>query len=1322
MNLSAVRRLTIQAKTEGFPQATSDLNRLSDAQASVATTGQTMATVTDVATRKQLSAAQAYQRQTLALDEQARMQDRLAKQMKVADQALQQGLITQQQYAERLQLIKASLSTPANDNFARSTRQNTEALKNFGYQANDVVQGLLTGQRPFQILLQQGGQIQQAFGQHSGGAAGVLKEFGSTLVGLITPLSVLITGIVGMGAATTAATLSWQKFALALDDTAKQAGITSAEMAKLQAAASFKGIGQADFASAASRFSSEIYQARNNVGSLAELLRANGVPAVRDFGDGFSKVADLVQRASNDQQRLVVLQQAGLPATMEWVRLMGQGAAGLQRAKDAAVQFGGALNDEMVRKAREFDDIWNKFTTNFGLYWRNFGLGAIATLDLIFTGLKARIAEFLDNPATKAFATIISMGFAAGKFVGSLVVPSVAAPASPTRSISGVASGSAGVSLATTIDPEILKRQLGLEQQRIGILGQMATVSQQVRQVEISIQMARLAGVNVAASEEKAILGLVRAQALGTYQINAQADAQRIEIATVGMSTAQAIAYRAVWDRVYEAKRNGHPLNEQEIRDLQQSADTMANLAVRALALRSIEQSLSSAFAGMVGDIAAGVNAMDAMIARASQLGKALTDIGSKSLFDTLKGGLSGNGFSFDPVSLGAGVIGMGISAVAGWLKSQNDAEKEAQKAKEAWAGMTDQMNQFIRAADGFDLSNFASAIYQAKQTLDQLWVAAMKANDTMGAMRVANAFAQTVWSQMDAFARSVGPAKSDAATAIETQQRAAKQLIQSMQDVGFYSEQAGATIRDNLAKQIAYLQDQASKSLVADINSATGKGFINDINSLLEKYNQLKQDASITGVDTSLIDRWFTVQAQKVVDDTGLIGDSFNELLRLFPNLTGKVNESADALQKAADAQAEYQNSLNQTARSIVDYLNNLNAGAESTLSPTQRLYAAQSAFQSTLGLAQGNDQQALARITSDADNWLKAARDVFASGAGYQSILQQIQSQLAGLPAVQTSTDPVVQALLNVQGVMQNVLTGINNVNGSVGGVASGVNNVKLSVDSTTGMVTATRDAVNGTTGAIGGTTSAVNANTGSTYNIVDKTVDRLNVAIERFSSAVSLLSQTVNALNDSVALLDAIRGLQDTSKQQLQILASQNRASSFTTSQWNGFGVGVGGRFDPVTTSTSNSMLEALNKIAFNTYATSLNTANLAAVGTSSANRVLIGTFATGGTLGAGGFGIFGEHHPDGPWLMKAGANPVPITPALPTFASNDNSAMVAELRALRAEVANLQRVVAASGNQVTRAVVAASDENVAVTEDAGKRMAFELSRTARDNKVA
>lgn len=93
MSTEAIRRVTIEATSKGITEATQQLHGLDAAQKGVATSGATTATVTDVQTKRSLSAAEAYRRQTLSVVDGARQQDLLARGIKTATAAYNQGIL-----------------------------------------------------------------------------------------------------------------------------------------------------------------------------------------------------------------------------------------------------------------------------------------------------------------------------------------------------------------------------------------------------------------------------------------------------------------------------------------------------------------------------------------------------------------------------------------------------------------------------------------------------------------------------------------------------------------------------------------------------------------------------------------------------------------------------------------------------------------------------------------------------------------------------------------------------------------------------------------------------------------------------------------------------------------------------------------------------------------------------------------------------------------------------------------------------------------------------------------------------------------------------
>ncbi len=360
-----------------------------------------------------------------------------------------------------------NLQKAAQANAAAHAGMSTQAMAAM-HSVRSMAEQIALGIPPTQILAGQLNHLSFA-ATGPGGIKGAFTEALGALRGFVSGGVLATVGVAALAGGAYLAYSSWKTFALQLDDTAHRANETTSEMAKLQAAASFKGIDSADFAKGVGGFAQQIYLARQNAGELVQVLRVNGVSAVGDFNTLFGRAADLIKNAKDDQQRLVLLQQMGLPATMEWVRFMSQGAAGLKYAKDAAVEFGGAANDNMVRKAREFDDAWNKAWTNFGLYAR--------------AGVVNAASYFTSTPSgqilLKALVGALPGGSAilAGIGAYNAVSGGASTPAPSAASVVGGAfaaqpGGAAGAAKpGNTIDPNKVRNDIALAQPRLGPLG-----------------------------------------------------------------------------------------------------------------------------------------------------------------------------------------------------------------------------------------------------------------------------------------------------------------------------------------------------------------------------------------------------------------------------------------------------------------------------------------------------------------------------------------------------------------------------------------------------------------------------------------------------------------------------------------------------------------------------------------------------------------------------------------------------------------------------------------------------------------------------------
>ncbi|MGM4987523.1 phage tail length tape measure family protein [Tardiphaga sp. 841_E9_N1_2] len=544
---------------------------------------------------------------------------------------------------------------PANDaltNVAKSGALARHELINLSRQIQDVGVSLVSGQSPFMVLAQQGAQVADIFGSSkTGTVGGALKQVGSGIANFLTPVRALSLGVAAAGAAGYAFYSSWHTATLQLDDTARSIGVTTGQLSKLQAASSFKGISADDFTKGITSFAQSVYDAKNNMGGLAEVFQANNVRA-GDFTTSLGRAADLIKNARNDQQRLVLLQQMGLPATMQWVRLLSGGADGLKKAQDAAAEF--AANDNLVASARRFDEAWNRGWTNFGLNARSAFQKAMETGGGFLDRME-RLAQQAGNssiwdrflPSNHADVAkgmgIETLSPFQQRFAGDSKNPA----AGSSALADGLRGAADRINNKTTVDPNALARDIALQQQRLGLLGQVATVNEQVRATELQIAAARMQpGNKITDADVARIRKYAEASTLGTLAIRSQADAYRVEASTIGMSVGAATEYYALQTRINDERRKGNELSPLQIAALKSEASALGQAAERTETLRfgyeglvrgplqTFRSSIMDGASGFDALKKAGVSALDAVSSR-------LMDMASQKLWQSAFGGSS---------------------------------------------------------------------------------------------------------------------------------------------------------------------------------------------------------------------------------------------------------------------------------------------------------------------------------------------------------------------------------------------------------------------------------------------------------------------------------------------------------------------------------------------------------------------------------------------------------------------------------------------------------------------------------------------------------
>ncbi|EEP1482005.1 phage tail protein [Salmonella enterica] len=157
---------------------------------------------------------------------------RLAEQQKQLDSAKSSGLLSPESYTKlsgtlgemRTELEKTQSQLGKT---GMSAKQTAFAMRMIPAQMTDIVVGLSTGQSPFMVLMQQGGQLKDMFG----GIGPAIKGVGSYVMGLINPFTLAAAAVGVLGVAYYKGTQEQDAFNKSLILTGNLVGRTSGQLA-----------------------------------------------------------------------------------------------------------------------------------------------------------------------------------------------------------------------------------------------------------------------------------------------------------------------------------------------------------------------------------------------------------------------------------------------------------------------------------------------------------------------------------------------------------------------------------------------------------------------------------------------------------------------------------------------------------------------------------------------------------------------------------------------------------------------------------------------------------------------------------------------------------------------------------------------------------------------------------------------------------------------------------------------------------------------------------------------------------------------------------
>jgi hypothetical protein len=287
--------------------------------------------------------------------------DQFGAKAKAAGASVAQGAET----AKAANTVTAIYAKAVKDAAAQHAAFSTQGQAAF-HAARSMAEGIAMGIPPAQMLGMQLNHLSYA-ASGPGGIIGAFSEATRMLASMLTPMRLVVGGGAAVAGAFYLIYQSIQTTELKFADLQDRIGGTLQSLHGLQEAAYLKGgVGQDDFLAGMEKFGSLVVEAQHGLGSMAGLFRANGVAISSDMNVNLAKVADLISRASSQQEKYRLIVEAGLPPTRQWVQFLSQGGDAILQASQQANGFGSYAEQQMINKARDFDTAWNRAWTEFG--------------------------------------------------------------------------------------------------------------------------------------------------------------------------------------------------------------------------------------------------------------------------------------------------------------------------------------------------------------------------------------------------------------------------------------------------------------------------------------------------------------------------------------------------------------------------------------------------------------------------------------------------------------------------------------------------------------------------------------------------------------------------------------------------------------------------------------------------------------------------------------------------------------------------------------------------------------------------------------------
>lgn len=302
----------------------------------------------------------------------------------------------------------------------------------------------------------------------------------------------------------------------------------------------------------------------------------------------------------------------------------------------------------------------------------------------------------------------------------------------------------------------------------------------------------------------------------------------------------------------------------------------------------------------------------------------------------------------------------------------------------------------------------------------------------------------------------------------------ASTDLVKAMQAVGYEGDTLTAKLGEGLKNALKRLNEETAKVYTSDLNAASGKDYLNQLQGIRDWFDKNGVDVNRATGDDGAANRMYAARADSVLkglsidqlntviasskddtmqawaqtylgkaratfaEDNGLrqlrakvdLGvateEAYNkealriEQMRELAEVTDEAQRAALKQTHTLEEQAATMKAVTAAGKTIVEWMDAKRGTAGATVSATAAYTAANDTHQRDLALAAANDNDALGRVTGNADRLIEAYTRLNGS-SGATAYQEKILAEVAKLPAAQSYQAILAGKLDAVTGAIQ-------------------------------------------------------------------------------------------------------------------------------------------------------------------------------------------------------------------------------------------------------------------------------------------------------------